>query len=180
IRNEDGKKIARPQFDHYFDKASNPLLAISFFNLIPSCSVCNSTIKGTHKMNLDYYLHPYVDNSINDIKFTYKYSINTESGVRIKIETPADSKAEHSVDVFALEEVYNSHICELQDLLKIRSYFSDRYLQILESNLTSKGINISREDMYRMIFGVEYKTENFVNRPFSKFKNDILRELGVI
>jgi hypothetical protein len=38
-------QLTRPQFDHYFAKVDYPLLALSFFNLIPSCSICNSTLK---------------------------------------------------------------------------------------------------------------------------------------
>lgn len=37
------------QLDHFFDKATHPLLALSFYNLVPSCSFCNSTaLKGNN------------------------------------------------------------------------------------------------------------------------------------
>ncbi len=176
---KNGNKLTRPQFDHYFDKASHPLLAISFYNLIPSCSTCNSSIKGTHKMNLNDYNHPYLDDSLNDIRFTYKYSKETTSGLRIKVKTPAGSKAYNTTAAFAIEEVYNSHTGELLDLIKTRQYFSDKYLTILSSNLL-RHVIISKEDLYRMVFGTEYDSINFVNRPFSKFKSDILKELGII
>jgi len=78
-----GAKLTRPQFDHYLDKATNPLLAVSFYNLIPSCSICNSSIKGTAKFNLNDYLHPYIDNNVNDIRFTYKYSNQTKTGLKV-------------------------------------------------------------------------------------------------
>lgn len=174
-----GQKLTRPQFDHYFDKASYPLLAVSFYNLIPSCYICNASIKGTAKMNLNNYLHPYLDNEINDIRFTYKYSKDTKSGLRVKVVTPLNSKAKNTVEVFAIEEVYNSHTGELLDLIKTRQYFSDKYLSILSSNLL-RHVIVSKEDLYRMVFGTEYDTINFINRPFSKFKNDILKELGVV
>lgn len=178
IRNS-GDKLARPQFDHYFDKASHPVLAISFYNLIPSCSICNSSIKGTHKMNLTDYMHPYIDNNLNDIRFTYKYSLESKSGLRIKVITQIDSKARNTIDAFAIEEVYNSHTGELLDLIKTRQYFSDKYLSILSSNLL-RDVIISKEDLYRIVFGTEYDSSNFMNRPFSKFKSDILKELGII
>ncbi len=179
IRNSDGKKLIRPQFDHYFDKATNPLLAISFFNLIPCCSICNSSIKGTVKFNLNDFLHPYIDNNIDDIRFTYKYSNQTKNGLKVEIVTPNPSKAKNTVEAFAIEEVYNGHTSELLDLIKTRQYFSDRYLSILSSNLL-KDIIVSKEDLYRIVFGTEYDAVHFVNRPFSKFKYDILKELGII
>lgn len=174
-----GEKITRPQFDHYFDKGRNPLLSLSFFNLIPSCSICNSSAKGKAQFNLNEFLHPYIDNSISDIRFTYKYCIQTNTDLKVEVVTPNPSKAKNTVSAFAIEAVYNSHTSELLDLIKTRQYFSDRYLGILSSNLL-KDVIISREDLYRIVFGTEFDTVNFVNRPLSKFKNDILKELGVI
>ncbi|CCH01377.1 hypothetical protein FAES_3369 [Fibrella aestuarina BUZ 2] len=176
---EGGEKLVRPQFDHYFDKGTNPLLAVSFYNLIPCCSICNSSIKGTAKFNLDDHLHPYFDNKISDIRFTYEYSNSSKSGLKIKIITQNPSKEKNTVEAFALEQIYNSHIGELLNLIKTRQYFSDRYLSILTSNLL-RGVHISREDLYGIIFGAEYDSINFINRPFSKFKYDILKELGII
>ncbi|TKT94042.1 hypothetical protein [Dyadobacter frigoris] len=178
VIHSNGKKITRPQFDHFIDKGTNPLLAISFFNLIPSCSICNSGIKGSKKVNLREYLHPYLDNDINDIKFTYRLS-KGKHGHRIVIKTPDTSKAKKTVELFALEEIYNSHTGELLDLLQTKQHFSDKYLSILDSNLL-RGVIVSKEEMYRIVFGTEYHSENFINRPFSKFKSDILKELGII
>lgn len=174
-----GEKITRPQFDHYFDKADNPLLALSFYNLIPSCSVCNSSVKGTTKFDLSSHLHPYVDDSIDKIRFTYEYSNQTKSGLEVRIKTNNSSKEKNTVEEFAIEEIYNSHKGELLDLLRTRQYFSDKYLEILKTHLL-KGVIVSQEDLYRIAFGTELNPENFINRPFSKFKKDILTELGVV
>lgn len=174
-----GRKITRPQFDHYFDKDKFPLLSLSFFNLIPSCSICNSSIKGTLKMNLNDYSHPYVDNNINEFSFSYKYSIKSKSGLRVIIIPPKNLKIKNTLKAFALEEIYNSHTDELLNLLKAKQYFSDKYLSILSKNVL-KGVDVSREDLYRIVFGTEPNVDKFVKKPFSKFKKDILKELGVI
>ena len=175
----DGKKVTRPQFDHFFDKAKNPLLAISFYNLIPSCSICNSSIKGATTMDLSTHLHPYIDDGLPDITFSYEYSPTSRSGLKVKVKTPSPSRAKNTVELFAVEEIYNAHISELQDLLRTKSYFSDRYLDILSASLL-EGVKVSRPDLYRLAFGTEYASSNFIRRPFSKFKSDILKELGVI
>lgn len=172
-------KITRPQFDHYFDKKTYPLLALSFYNLIPSCSICNSGIKGTEPMDLDKHLHPYLDNEIENLRFTYKYSKNTSSGLEIKLVTPTNSKLQKTVNLFAIEEIYNTHTSDLSDLIKIKNHFSEKYLSILDANLL-KGVIISKEEMYRIVFATEHDSTKFVNRPLSKFKYDILKELGVI
>lgn len=174
------KKIIRPQFDHFFDKDSNPLLALSLYNLIPSCSICNSNIKHGKKFDLSTHIHPYIDNVIDDFNFTYDYTNGNKSGLKIIVDTVKGSKVEKTFKDMAVETVYNAHISELKDLLDLKSKFSDRYLSILSSNIFGPSIETSQEELYRLAFGTEIQKENFYKRPFSKFKNDILRELNII
>ena len=96
------------------------------------------------------------------------------------INSETGSKIEKTFEDMFLETVYNSHISELKDLLELKSRFSDRYLSILSSNILGPSIPISQEELYRLAFGVELAKEDFYKRPFSKFKNDILKELNVI
>lgn len=56
--------------------------------------------------------------------------------------------------------------------------YSDNYLNTL-FNATFK-VTVSKPEVYRMIFGVEYDNVNHHKRPFSKFKRDILEKLGVV
>ena len=55
----------RPEFDHFFDKARYPYLSLSFYNLIPSCHICNSNLKGTKEFSLVKNIHPYVNDFEN-------------------------------------------------------------------------------------------------------------------
>ena len=174
-----GKKITRPQFDHFFDKARHPLLAVSFFNLIPSCSTCNSSIKGSKLLNLTDYTHPYIDDYISDVKFTYKFDNESKNGIKAIIKTPLNSKIRNTVQLFSLEEIYNSHTNDIKDLIKIRNSFSDKYLEILSKNLL-RDVIVSKEELYRLAFGTEILQSKFIGKPFSKFKHDYLKELGII
>lgn len=176
---ENGDKITRPQFDHFVDKGRNPLLAISFYNLIPSCSVCNSGIKGTAPFTIASHLHPYLDNEVSQIQFSYEFSSETKSGLKILVDAPKSIRAQTTLTAFAIQDVYNSHSDELSSLLRTKQYFSETYLDVLTSNLL-KDVIVSKTELYRTVFGVEYDEQNFHNRPFSKFKKDILTELGII
>jgi len=51
VNDETGK--LRPEIDHFYPKSIYPFLAMSFFNLIPSCSICNHTKSNIVKENLD-------------------------------------------------------------------------------------------------------------------------------
>ncbi|MCT7613445.1 hypothetical protein N5U20_09520 [Aliarcobacter butzleri] len=45
---EADKKVSTFQLDHFYDKGTYPYLALSFYNLIPSCPTCNSSkVKGS-------------------------------------------------------------------------------------------------------------------------------------
>ena len=78
-----------------------------------------------------------------------------------------------------IDLVYNSHTDILYDILKLRRAYSDKYLSIMKNNLLS-GVEISKKEIYRMAFGVYLDEVDFEKRPFSKFKKDILEELGIV
>lgn len=59
---------ATAQLDHFFDKKSYPYLAVSFYNLVPSCSTCNQR-KSTKNENIYY---PYSESFNDDAKFRYR------------------------------------------------------------------------------------------------------------
>jgi hypothetical protein len=148
-------KIIRPQFDHFFDKDSNPLLALSFYNLIPSCSICNSNIKHGKQFVLKTHIHPYLDDIIEDFNFTYDFTNENSKGVKIIVNSEKGSKIEKTFIDMSLEVVYNAHLDELSDLLELKSKFSDRYLSILSSNILGPSVKTSQEELYRLAFGTE-------------------------
>lgn len=179
IINNKGKKISRPQFDHYFDKDRYPLLALSFYNLIPCCSSCNSVVKGTRQLNLNNHIHPYLDNELSNIKFSYKHSNKYSSQYEITIKSTNSIKAQNTIDFFELNEIYNSNISILEDLIKTKHIFNEKYLSILSKSVL-KDVPVSKDELYRIAFGVEADEAKTLSRPFSKFKNDILKELNII
>lgn len=181
-------KITRPEFDHFFDKSENPLLALSIQNLIPSCKICNSTLKGRKKFNLVSNLHPYQDEVINFYKYVFiphdvKSIIGGASNLSVKLDissgnTKIDYKIKKNKEIFKLEDIMSAHSDELKDLFNIRYKFSERYFEELFNKYKSLGLDY--HDVYKIVFGVQYNEADFCNRPFSKLKKDILIELGVI
>jgi hypothetical protein len=181
VISKQGKKIIRPQFDHYFDKKRHPLLALSFFNLIPSCSTCNSNIKHGKEFTLDTHIHPYIDDVLDGFDFSYSYKSDPfyKKGLKIDINIQSDIFLKNFLQDLEIEEVYNSHSDILFDLIKTKQAYSDRYLSILENNIL-KGFKLSKKEIYSLVFGVHLEKENFEKRPFSKFKKDIITKLNII
>ena len=181
VMGEAGEKIIRPEFDHWFPKSQYPLLALSFYNLIPSCHICNSNLKGKIKPDLKYHFHPY--NPINNFHPIFSYELKDYDSYKIKIgfrgEFDEKGKFEESLKIFELENIYQAHEDEVKDLIKIRQAYSDKYIDILNNSLEKK-IHLSKEEVYRLAFGVHYEEDKFDRRPLSKLKKDILTELGII
>lgn len=173
----DDKRIARPFFDHWYAKSKFPILALSFYNLIPSCSVCNSSIKGSVEFDINTHVHPYIKEVQNKFKFSYRHNSLTEHNVVIRDFDTLSNKMKKTVKDFKIQEVYDAHSDkELKDLLDLRYKYSDNYIVELFQN-TFDNLVVSEEEIYRLIFGVETKEEDYHKRSFSKFKHDILEEL---
>lgn len=170
-------KITRPEFDHWFPKSTFPLLALSFYNLIPSCHICNSSVKSTIAMNTKDFLHPYVPQEI-DMRFSYW--IEGSNKYLFQIKRPNPSKEHNTINAFKIEEIYETHRDEINDLVRLRRLYSIDYLFKLKGLLTKVDSNVSMEELYRLAFGAHYNQDDFSKRPLSKMKRDILEELGMI
>ncbi|RZK78655.1 MAG: hypothetical protein EOO85_05750 [Pedobacter sp.] len=181
IITDTGKPIIRPTLDHWFPKSEYPLLRISFFNLVPSCASCNSSVKGTVNFNLKDHIHPYNDSAQSE-EFEFDYAYTALNGYRISLKDTASgavagSRAKNTLEAMYIDEIYNSNISELRDLLAIRKNYSTSYIRIMQSLLKK---NMSKSEVYRILFGVVFEQENYHRRPLSKFKKDILKKLGML
>jgi hypothetical protein len=170
-------KITRPEFDHWYPKSTYPLLALSFYNLIPSCHICNSSVKSATIMNTNDYLHPYIPHVID---FKFSYWIESVNKYNFHIKRPFPSKEHNTIKAFKIEEIYETHRDEINDLVRLRRLYSIDYLLKLKSLLKTVDSNVSMEEIYRLAFGTHYNEDNFYKRPLSKMKKDILEELGMI
>jgi len=169
-------RITRAVFDHWFCKKEYPLLALSFYNLIPSCSVCNSSIKGDDEFGLSTHIHPYIDNVVTDFSFSYQPKTLFENEIVIK-QNNSNNKLKRTLEELKIKEVYNAHSnLELKDLIDLNEKYNSTYINTL-FNETFRNLNMDETEIYRLIFGIESNEKEFYKRPFSKFKKDIIQEL---
>lgn len=182
---DDNKKtlqVARPEFDHWWSKSDFPLLSLSLYNLIPSCKICNSSVKGEDKFNLSSHIHPYIKENVNS-KFTFRAVPKTSSGLkwRVKIERKEGTKIDNTIKAFALDEIYSMHEpLEVKDIMDFYDAYPEGYVNSLIHKLcTDSNYAISRTDAYRILFGTELSTNKYLDRPFSKLKHDLLQQIGL-
>lgn len=175
--------IVRPELDHWYNKELYPLMSLSFYNLIPSCHICNSSVKGSSVFTLGTHIHPYVQLNANpNIKFKPTVSANIPSFYGVNIDRAIGSKEDNTVKAFALDEIYAEHgRLEVEDLMRFNSAYNDGYLKVLfDELLAGLGSKLTKEEIYRMLFGTELDPDKFCERPMSKLKYDILKYLHVI
>ena len=172
--------IARPELDHWFCKQLFPLMSLSFYNLIPCCHICNSSVKGNTIFSLATHVHPYLQKDFNP-KIHFQQKLTT-LGWSVVIDRRKGSREDNTVKEFKLEEIYKYHgPLEVNDLVEFNSAFSSDYLSTLYKKVLGDAYgNKSQAEVYRMLFGTEYNPDDFGARPLSKLKYDILKNLKVI
>jgi hypothetical protein len=175
----EGGKVMRPTFDHWFSHSKHPLLSLSFYNLIPSCSLCNSSVKGTDTYDINLHLHPYLDKDCcEQISFDYTLDNDTLKYNIHLVPQPGADRALKSYEDLKLSTIYGAHQSELADLIKTKNAYSEQYISGMMQTYAKAGL--SHQEVYRLAFGVELESAEFHKRPLSKFKKDILAKLKII
>lgn len=169
--------LMNPQIDHWLPQSKYPLFQVSFYNLIPSCEICNARIKKEKEFIEKEHVHPH-DDSYEELKFTYLFKDDMDSLKVIFDNKRIKNKVRDTFEYMFIDEMYNAHIPELKDLIKIKEVYGSTYLNKLADSFPN--LNISINDRYRLAFGVELDPRKFHLYPLSKFKYDILKELGII
>lgn len=183
--------FTRPTLDHFFDKASYPFLALSLYNLIPSCHICNSHIKKSTPFHINTHIHPYFDDFNNIKKFNIDKQllslVNKKDDFNIifenkdSITTDEETKADNHIKDFALEALYNTHKCKVLELVDIsRAYNEASFENIVNEFKNSTEIFKDSNDVKRLMLCHHVEDDNIDKRPLNKLVKDISEELGLI
>jgi len=186
--NKNNNQNATAQLDHFFDKKKYPYLAVSLYNLVPSCSTCNQRKSSIRK---DIF-HPYSESFNDSAKFRYvgidkenieDYFFNT-SRIKLSIEVIKDEdedeeKVKNHKEVFNLENLYSEHKDIVSELLVKREIYSDSYIDELLQNYEGT-IFKNREDLLRLITCGYVEDKDLDKRPLSKLIKDISEELELL
>lgn len=158
------------QIDHFFNKSKYPYLALSFYNLIPSCYACNHT-KSTHDLGLSPYE---IDNS-DAVTFSYAPTSTSSCQVELNVN---DGRMNNNVNILGLKSLYAFHDDYVEELVVKRMIYSDAYLKELEANFGD--IVESKEKLLRLIAGNYIEEDDLKKRPLAKMTRDIMMQLGFI
>ncbi len=172
---EKGNKTIRPEFDHFHSKSEFPYLALSFYNLIPSCSICNHT-----KLDALIDTSPYNNGFEDNFKFRLRNKTGEEESLNWALEEDIEidfSNTNLNIGAFALKELYNEHIDYVKEIIqKAQAYNHSYYTSLIDSY---KGLGKQEADIDRFIWGNYLENAEHENRPLSKLTKDILQQLKI-
>lgn len=192
VLGNDFSKGTRFEYDHFFDKARYPYLALSFYNLVPSCHICNSNLKGSDKFEINKNIHPYLEGFGSDLLFTIKpKNINfingKNSAYRVKfkknIQSHWDNKkiksAFRNIITFRINDLYNMHKDYINEIIQKSIVYNEDHIKDLFAKYNGTLFR-SEDDVRRMVLGNYISEDEYSKRPLSKLTADISRELGIL
>ena len=171
----------KPQIDHFYPTNIYPFLALTFYNLIPSCQTCNGFgAKEGNDPLLVNLVNPYLIENYN-FKFTYKINhINFLNPLYDKnsVEVRFRHQLTGHTNIFKLDKLYQQHSDHVLELvIKSKVEYSSKYRTYLHSY---KGLKFNDDEIDRMILGNYSKVDEIHKRPLAKMYQDIGIELGLI
>ncbi|PEI87637.1 hypothetical protein [Bacillus toyonensis] len=180
----------RPVLDHFFCKSEYPFLAISIYNLIPCCKVCNSDLKGSTKVDLKNYINPYLHEFGGKIPFKREFTTNKKDKRAItdyfsaitgesddfKITLDFNDFPKGMVnpykkhaELFHIEEIYQYHKYYVKDLIVKSRIYNDVYNTQLKNSYSK--LFQSDDDLNQLLMPSEDQMNNVI---LSKLTRDII------
>ncbi len=188
VKNSNGNNTLLFDLDHYFPKYKYPWFALSFYNLIPSCTICNQRIKGSEDLFLDLHLHPYLDDFDDIVKFNVPaetLDVFFDKKVKIELEilprpprTSSDKDFIRAIEFyqfFNLKNLYDTHLDYIRELLQKRIVYSQKYVNQLKENYGE--LFQSPDEIPRMLFGNYVLPEQIHERPLAKLTKDLMEDI---
>lgn len=191
---ENDDKRTTADLDHFYPKSLYPFLALSLYNFIPSCQICNSRFKGSKDTYNSVY--PY-EESFDDLGAKFKtskeiiYEILGENDANFFVEIDYKNlknkdreKVEKSIKHLGLDKVYKkSHNQYIKDLLDNIEKYPKNYLEscveIFDEYYKDKN---KKEKIIKYFIDIvkepcKKRIEN--GEPLGKLTKDILEEFNI-
>lgn len=181
---EADKEVSTFQLDHFYDKGTYPYLALSFYNLIPSCPTCNSKkVKGSantfennciaqNSQNFDFHkkvkFKLLLDDSCKNLH------IKSKNDIDITLKEQFTDIYDKYIEIFKLNERYKAHKDIVFNMIKAELYPQSRLKEL--KNLTGIPFQQIKKDIFNLID----ESEDLSKQPFSKLIVDMSKELGII
>ncbi|NWC95038.1 MULTISPECIES: hypothetical protein [unclassified Pseudomonas] len=165
----------RPALDHFFHKDQYPHLALSLTNLIPSCTACNTSLKGEIDFFENLHLHPYFDQE--NIKFAFLrvsgelflWDDFSEVNDLLLIASPERTceKTKKSISTFLINQRYQENHIKFEAMNYAQAKLD------WESTKNNDQIAIIREARHNEVSLTQFDRSNYKNVRLGKLRADI-------
>ncbi|WP_333913296.1 hypothetical protein [Vibrio coralliirubri] len=174
-------KVYRPPLDHYYPKSLFPYLSISIYNLIPCCTKCNSTYKGSYDTYKNKYRNPYSSGFCSEVIFEIhdkdRILKDLETGYydanEIEIICKINDYIGNTEDIFRIEKRYKGQFAWKNAALKILKSYSDSNF----GTVFNHGAKIFTKDVYIETVTDYYKGESALRQSGKKYKLDLINQV---
>ena len=172
----------RPELDHFYSQGEHPLLALSFYNLIPSCHICNATFKHQLKSSVEL-LNPYFSGFENDAVFKYRFvslhaQVTHPENFQVSIGNVPTGKNNvqiaNCIDTFKLEKIYHMHRDQLGQIYLKCKLYDKNYVRDFLKKFPALAGKVTADMIYRFYFGSYRNSKDFEKQILSKFTADIV------
>lgn len=181
----------RPQYDHFFPKSIYPYLAVSMYNLIPSCAVCNSgkSDKDSFKNQKVQYLNPYVegygtktflqitpkkkkDRIRGCVGLAEEYTVKPKSAS--DVDKDAAKRIQDTWDLLKLGPLYEKHSDYIRNILQAKQIYTEEYLDQLMKSFP--GAFDDMDDLKDVVYFNYLDEEEWGKRILVKLTHDLEAE----
>lgn len=176
-------------FDHCLPKETFPIFSVSLFNLIPSCTNCNSNNKRNTAFYTNSHIHPYFEDYIDGYRFDLEYG-NDMNNIRRKdknyniIYKCTDSTIMNIVcNSFSILNIlgeYNHHKNAVDEILEIIYFYGYDDINTTIEFINGRGEQITIEVLYSYLLKRNLQRERFVDQNFSRLVYDLCRNNGFL
>jgi len=179
---ESEKEVSTFQLDHFYDKATYPYLALSFYNLIPSCYVCNAKVKGSENC-FKVCIPPNDENFNFENKVKFKLLLDKDcknlhvqdkEDIDVPLKEQFSNEYDKYIEIFKLNERYKAHKDIVYEMITKAELYPESRLKELQ-NLTGIPFQQIKKDIFNLS-----DEKDLSKKPFSKLIKDMSEELGLV
>ena len=176
---ERGKLRTTADLDHFYPIKYFQLFALSLYNFIPSCPICNMKFKKARRMKILYpYEKGFEKNAVfkvainNNTDFRTLIGDNDEFELAIQVSPESDDfmEIENQKQMLHLEAVYKIHKQQVREVLCKKQHYSQIYSEMIQKVIP--GITKEKENLF--IYGYTLQEDERKDRPLSKLMDDII------
>lgn len=174
--------------DHFFIKSKYPFLALSLYNFIPSCQICNSRFKGD-KFDALKHIYPYEEEFDDDGKFViesktldYIYKGSSDFTIDLKYSDNYGTveKIKKSVDTFKIREVYQTHKDYVREIFIKKMSYNDDAIEMLMNEFPKIFEDKDKNEVLSIVMGNYIEINDLSKRPLAKLTRDICEQYDIV